>query len=112
MRIVNARVKLKKDFPPVELCCAEAVAMQQSYYGLRIMIDLDDQVPYSALGHCGQKLPYTNSVMVVDAGGNSQGYTPFGLIDIQEGESPTLDKEASCPTAKYSVALGANLTSL
>lgn len=86
MRITPARIKVQKDFPPIELCCAEVITMQTPYYGMRIFVDLDDTKPYEGIvGHCGQQLPYDKSVQVVTASGEPQGYTPFGLIYIQEG---------------------------
>ena len=85
MRVVNARGKLRSDFPPVEFCCESAAGLQREFHGVKLKVDLDDTVPYTRVGHCRQKLPYKLGVMVVDAPGDieSWGYVPFELIDIE-----------------------------
>lgn len=88
MRIVKARLKTQDEFPPIELCCAEAIAIQQPYYGSAIMVDLDDVTPYdTVLGHCGQELPYEVSVRVIEGEIAAIGYVPVDLIEIDEGVS-------------------------
>ena len=83
--IVNAQIKLQKHFPPAEFCCAEALEMQASYYGRRVKVDLSDIAPWTSLGHCRQELGYARAVMVVSDTGDKLGYTPFELLDIDEG---------------------------
>ncbi len=38
----KARVKKQENFPPLELCCVEAIKIQKQFFGLEIEIDTDD----------------------------------------------------------------------